>query len=152
MSNYGKLPRGIVNKNPGNLRGGWRSMVPTEHKDGFAVFKTYPEGLANLLRLIDSYYTSFKLHTAFAFLAKYAPPTENDLESYMRGALEQAGWGGNDPKLFDLRLDLPENRLKWAKAIVVIENGHPPRSWPAYPVWFTDGDWATAVRMMAGPV
>lgn len=82
----GRLPRGIRNHNPGNIRRTatlWRGMNPDQSADpAFIVFQEPLWGLRALGRVLRTYYDVYRCQTVAAIIARYAPPTENDTAAY----------------------------------------------------------------------
>lgn len=77
-----------VNNNPGNLRFVGQQGA-TQGEGGFAKFNTPEEGLAALQKQIQL--DSSRGHTLASFIAKYAPPGENDTTTYIRQAVNSLG-------------------------------------------------------------
>lgn len=82
----GRLPRGIRNHNPGNIRRTatlWRGMSVDQSADpAFIVFQEPLWGLRALGRLLRTYYDIYHCRTVAAIIDRYAPPTENDTVAY----------------------------------------------------------------------
>ena len=77
-----------VNNNPGNLR--YVGQPGAEPGEGnFARFRTPEEGVAALKRQIQL--DQVRGHTIESFIAKYAPPQENDTALYIKQAVENLG-------------------------------------------------------------
>lgn len=148
MSDYGKIPRGIRQNNPGNLRHAWRAPSRVPVVDGFAQFATPVEGCLNLLMLIVDYYSVEGYQVPFDFVSHYAPSTENDVQAYIGNLGKLCLWGQIDPHTFDMRLDARVNALRLAMAITAIENGRPLASWPASPQWIAPDVWGLAARLV----
>lgn len=86
-----KLPRGIRNRNPGNIRGSaakWQGQAG-EDKDGFCIFATEELGIRALARLLLTYQFRYKLNTVESIIRRWAPPNENNTTAY-RDAVARA--------------------------------------------------------------
>jgi len=81
--------RGLRNNNPGNIRNddriGWQGEVcPTAKRDfAFEEFKDMASGYRALLKLLRNYRSIHGLQTIAEFIARWAPPHENDTEAYI---------------------------------------------------------------------
>lgn len=89
------LPRGIRNKNPGNIRKGenWVGIDPKGKDSSFVVFKEAKFGIRALAKIIITYREKYGLTTAREILTRYAPPNENDTDSYISHVEEVLGSG-----------------------------------------------------------
>lgn len=110
----GRLPRGIRNNNPGNLRS-WRDK-PTE--GGFAKFETLQEGLMAEQKQL-SLYGQRGLNTLESIASRWAPSSENNTAAYIAGLSRSTGYKANEP----LNMGDPEVLKKVANAINAQENG-----------------------------
>jgi hypothetical protein len=117
--------RGIRNNNPGNIRLGaadWKGMA-TDQTDGAFVTFTRPEwGIRAIVRILRSYERR-GLKTVRQMINRWAPPTENDTDSYVDHVAQAVGV---DP---DVGVDLDTVLVALVEAIVKQENGSQP-----YPV------------------
>lgn len=92
------LPRGLRNKNPGNIV---RSTLPFPGKVAgddprFECFATYLDGeRANALLLLR--YRAQGLNTIAGAIAKWAPPSENDTVAYIAKVAKDIGVGPTTP-------------------------------------------------------
>jgi hypothetical protein len=74
------------NRNPGNLRyAGQRESIGQDAR-GFAIFPTHPAGWRALVRQIKL--DQKRRMSVRQFVYKYAPPSENETESYLRFVVE----------------------------------------------------------------
>ena len=81
-------PRGIRNNNPGNIRLSkiqWlgQTRLPQQDPD-FVEFTAPLFGLRALMKTLLAYYLRYDLDTVQSLINRYAPPHENDTESYAR--------------------------------------------------------------------
>ncbi|CAJ0719379.1 hypothetical protein LMG6871_02826 [Ralstonia edaphis] len=120
-----RQPRGIRNNNPGNLNyvgqaGATREAGPNGR---FAVFQTAEDGLMALARQLRLY-AQRGINTVRAIISKFAPPGENDTQSYIESVSKRLGVDSNatlnvnDPRVMQGLMD----------AIIKVENGRNPYS------------------------
>ncbi len=131
------------NNNPGNLRAAYGMKYPTRLVGGFAAFQSLGDGVQALASLTFDYYVHHGHRTLLSFIQEYAPASENDVMSYQQNMLKLMGipYVGSDR--YDLRLDRSWNALSFMRALVIVENGHPPSG------WLPDGEWIDLTTWMA---
>lgn len=88
------MSRGLRNCNPGNIRHSKTryvgEVVPS--RDGqFKEFMTMAYGYRAMFVLLDSYRRRYALSTIRQMINRYAPPTENFTEGYIRFVAERSG-------------------------------------------------------------
>ena len=119
FSNDASLPIGLRNNNPGNLR---PSIIPwmgqTGSNGGFCLFKDLSYGLRALAVDLSNKITSDGLDTIEDIITKYAPPSENDTESYILAVSDSTGWEPTDTIDFN-----SANLGNLMQAIIEHENG-----------------------------
>lgn len=88
------MSRGLRNCNPGNIR---RSKVhylgevrPSQDGD-FKQFESMAYGYRAMFVLLDSYRRRYALNTLRQMLNRYAPPSENFTEGYIRFVSQKTG-------------------------------------------------------------
>lgn len=88
------MSRGLRNCNPGNIR---RSKVhylgevrPSQDSD-FKQFESMAYGYRAMFVLLDSYRRKYALNTLRQMLNRYAPPSENFTEGYIRFVSQKTG-------------------------------------------------------------
>ena len=117
-------PRGIRNKNPGNIQYNgdrWRGMVGID-PDGFVKFDIMNNGLRALgIDLLNKQLRG--LNTIHDIISVYAPNTENDTEAYIETVSNIVNGGYNPNAVLDIEPDITAQLMM---AIIAIENG---------PVW-----------------
>ena len=118
-----KLPRGVRNLNPGNIRitkSAWQGKVPvSENTDGaFEQFETMEYGLRALMKLIVNYMRKYRFATIRQIINRWAPPNENDTGAYVNAVAKRVGLSA-DEKL------VPDQATvsKICEAICFHENG-----------------------------
>lgn len=78
--------RGIRNNNPFNIRKSssrWLGKIKGSDNE-FETFDSLDHGYRAGLLLLANYYKKYKLHSVGAILRRFAPPTENNLDNYIR--------------------------------------------------------------------
>src|SRR5574344_2033763 len=127
-TNVNKLPRGIRNNNPGNIR--WGANWDGLKKDGkeidpsFCVFISPVYGIRALAKVLKNYQKLYGLNTIRKVISRYAPPNENQTLAYISGVAKQLNVSP------DVELDLTEIAVLcvFIKAIIRMENGIQPYS------------------------
>lgn len=118
-----KLPLGIRNNNPGNLR--YAGQPGADPSSGaFAVFPSQNLGLFNLARQIGLHYYKRRLNTVGKLIPVWAPPNENNTPAYVASVAKQIGL--KPDQQFDFQ-DLATVKALM-HAIIVHENGYDPYS------------------------
>jgi len=93
-----KLPRGIRNNNPGNIRisgSDWRGKIGND--GAFEKFEKMEDGVRALTILISNYYYRHGIKTVRGIINRYAPPVENQTDSYVNHVAEKAGVNPDTP-------------------------------------------------------
>src|SRR5690625_5040898 len=116
-----KLPRGISNRNPGNIELGdpWQGLAPKQTDGRFAQFVSPAYGIRALARTLITYQDKYGIRTVSGAIHRWAPPVENDTGSYVRAV--QRAVGGDLVDMHDYRYLRP-----LAEAIIKHENGIGP--------------------------
>lgn len=86
----------ISRNNPGNIRRvqghPWvGEIIPSPWEPGFVVFQDLPSGYRALVKLLQTYMDKYSLRTIRSILYRWAPPAENDTESYIRFVSQVTG-------------------------------------------------------------
>lgn len=139
-----KVPRGIRNHNPGNIRLGskWQGLAKEQPDASFCTFTKAQYGLRALMKLLLTYSHKYHLDSVREIISRWAPPNENDTNAYIRRV---AQWIRVNP---DSPLDLTERTAmtRLAQAIVMHENGQPPEELPD--AWYTDAQYNEAFDLL----
>ena len=139
-----KVPRGIRNNNPGNIRLGakWQGLSKEQPDASFCTFTEHKYGLRALMKLLLTYAHKYHLDSVREIISRWAPPNENDTNAYIRRV---AQWIRVNP---DSPLDLTERTAmtRLAQAIVMHENGQPPEELPD--AWYTDDQYNEAFNLL----
>ena len=119
------LPRGIRNKNPGNLRRSkdpWQGLAERQGDIEFFTFKTPIYGIRALARTLISYQDKHNLRTITQILNRWAPTSENNTPAYVRAVADRTGFDS------DQQLDVHsfDDLKPLVEAIIHHENGQQP--------------------------
>ena len=91
-----KIPRGIRNNNPLNIRVGndWKGEVsdPTDHT--FEQFTEMKYGVRAAFVVLHNYIVRHKINTIEKIVSRWAPSSENDTKAYINSV---AKWMEQDP-------------------------------------------------------
>ena len=120
-----KLPRGIRNNNPLNIRKSadkWQGLSTLQEDREFFQFVSMEYGWrAAFVILCKTYYGKYKLRTIRDIVSRWAPAKENNTEAYIRHVSDYTGIGP-DRDLGDPQTH-PTNWLLTGYAMAVVENG-----------------------------
>ncbi len=97
------MTRGQRNNNPLNIRHSndkWQGAATTQTDPAFVQFQTMAYGYRAAWKILDTYCLTFrrerKVYNVRNIIARWAPPTENDTEAYIRTVVKLSGLGGNE--------------------------------------------------------
>lgn len=88
------MSRGLRNCNPGNIRQSsvrYEGEIQPSHDAEFKEFSSMEYGYRAMFVLLDSYRSKYGLCTIREMLNRYAPPTENFTEGYVRFVSTRTG-------------------------------------------------------------
>lgn len=88
------MSRGLRNNNPGNIRRSrvrYKGEVRPSRDPDFKEFSTMAYGYRAVFVLLDTYRSRYGLITIRQMLNRYAPPTENFTEGYVRFVADYSG-------------------------------------------------------------
>ena len=91
----------ITNNNPLNIRVGkskWLGQVLPQRGSGegaFCHFESMEYGIRAAFCLLRTYATKYRLNCVKDIITRWAPPSENDTQSYIRHVCLLTGFGGN---------------------------------------------------------
>ena len=98
--------RGIRNNNPLNIRRSsthWQGARKEQTDKSFVQFETMAYGYRAAWKVLQTYYERFcmqgKAYTVRNIIERWAPPTENDTEAYIKNVLNMSGIGGKEKLL-----------------------------------------------------
>ena len=130
------FPQGVLLNNAGNLErtshDHWHGEARLQDNKRFIRFLTPQAGLRALMKTLLTYEDVHGLNTVTRIITRYAPPAENNTEAYIRDISQQAGISPN----MVVDLQNPDILIRFAQAIVIHENGHPPEWMPYY--WYEE--------------
>ncbi len=118
------ISRGLRNNNPGNIRRSktrYKGEVRPSRDAEFKEFCSMAYGYRAIFTLLHSYNRRYALTTIRAMLNRYAPPTENLTEGYIRFVAERTGIDANTS------IDTLNERdmIAIVRAMSEVENGTP---------------------------
>lgn len=116
------MSRGLRNRNPGNIRRSgsrFRGEVVPGRDASFKEFETMAWGYRAMFVLLDGYRRRHALSTIRQFITRYAPPSENFTDGYIRFVARTAGIDADIP--LDTRS--PRDMIPLVCAMSEIENG-----------------------------
>ena len=120
-----KLPRGLRNNNPLNIRRSgdkWQGLRVLQEDREFFQFSEMKWGWRAAFRLLcHTYYGKYKLRTIRAIITRWAPPKENNTEAYIRSVTDRIGIGP-DKELGDPQIH-PTQWMMIGIAMAIVENG-----------------------------
>ena len=88
------MSRGLRNCNPGNIRQSrsrFQGEVCPSRDSAFKQFETMAYGYRAMFVLLDTYHRRYGLTTIRQMISRWAPPTENFTEGYIRFVAERTG-------------------------------------------------------------
>ena len=90
--------RGLRNCNPLNIRRvagtTWKGQCDEQTDNAFVQFRTIEFGLRAAFVLLRTYSTKYHANCIRDIISRWAPPTENDTERYIRNVCFWSGLGG----------------------------------------------------------
>ena len=116
------MSRGIRNNNPGNIRHGidWDGLNEDQSKDEeFSQFSTPEYGIRAMFKILKTYDNKYNLNTIEGIINRWAPPIENDTESYIDFVSSKVEKDRSEV------LD-QEDYILLVEAIIHMENGEQP--------------------------
>ena len=81
------MTRGLRNNNPGNIRLGsfkYRGEVARSSDRAFRQFESMAWGYRAMFVLLHTYALRYRCRTLRDYISRYAPPSENNTEAYIR--------------------------------------------------------------------
>lgn len=122
MAEKKRLPRGIRNNNPGNIRHGsnWNGLAEEQPDSAFCTFIKPEYGIRAMGKILLNYQKLYGLDTVSEIINRWAPPVENDTGAYAAHVAEKIGV---DP---DEKISVYSNLQGLVLAIIKHENGQQP--------------------------
>lgn len=115
-----RKPRGIRNNNPLNIRENginWQGRVGDDGE--FVQFNNASMGVRAAARILKNYRLEYDLNTVTGIINRWAPPVENDTDSYIQSVAKKTNVGAN--QVLD-DSDYPN----LIRAMIYHENGQQP--------------------------
>jgi hypothetical protein len=118
-------PRGIRNRNPGNIRRSgdrWKGLAPLQSDPAFFVFEAPLWGIRAMAVILRNYQKRNGLRSIAQIIGRWAPASENDTAGYVAAVSKAMGVDPHE------RLDLHHGTVLRAliAAIIRHENGQQP--------------------------
>ena len=125
--------RGIRNNNPLNIRHSadkWQGARIAQTDKAFVQFQSMAYGYRAAWKILDTYCFRFKrerkTYNVRNIIGRWAPPTENDTDAYIRAVVKLSGLGGNEnmprPKHYRA-FDEVDKLVRLIMAMTCVENG-----------------------------
>ena len=82
--------RGFRNNNPGNIRHSekWLGLAEKQTDPDFCQFVSVEYGIRAIFKILETYRDKYGLKTVREIITKWAPPSENDTEAYIKGVCD----------------------------------------------------------------
>ena len=118
-----KLPRGIRNKNPGNIKLGtdWDGLAAEQTDPTFCIFDEAVMGIRALMRILLTYRFTHNKKNIDSIIRRWAPPSENDTEAYIKFVAKRM-----EIEPMSMIDNSIEGYLPLVKSIIQMENGMQP--------------------------
>ena len=120
--NNQKLPRGLRNNNPGNIRLGgnrWIGEVRPSQDTEFCQFRSMKHGYRALIRLLQNYRRKHGCQTIADMIHRWAPASENNTGAYIVDVCKQMQM----PSSYVIDINDRDSMCALAAAISRHENG-----------------------------
>lgn len=117
-----KYSRGIRNNNLGNIRKSkdkWQGLSDTQTDPEFFQFKDPKWGYRALFKILKNYHDKYGLRTISDMIGRYAPPSENDTDAYIKAVSDYAGIPADDP----ININDREQMIRIVAGMSKVENG-----------------------------
>ena len=127
------MTRGLRNNNPLNIRHSadrWQGARIMQTDPGYVQYKDIKWGFRAAWKILDTYCLTFKkegkAYNVKNIIGRWAPPTENDTDAYVRAVVKLSGLGGNEnmprPKHY-WNFEEVDKLVRLIRAMVCVENG-----------------------------
>ena len=120
------------NNNPLNIRhssDSWEGACEEQTDKAFVQFKSLAYGYRAAWKVLESYWKHFHKESlpfnVKNIIGRWAPPTENDTQAYIRTVLKLSGLGGNENLPQPSRKVDVERLERLVRAMTVVESGIP---------------------------
>ena len=88
------MSRGLENRNPGNIRRApvrYKGEVRPSRDPDFKEFESLAWGYRAIFVLLDTYRARYGIDTLRGMISRWAPPSENRTEAYIRAVADDTG-------------------------------------------------------------
>lgn len=119
MSYAKKLPRGLRNNNPLNIRTSkcmWNGQIGADD-DGFCVFADRRFGYRAAFKILITYKLKYGIYRVEDIIRRWAPSNENNTEAYIKAVCNYTGFERDQTIL------LKENKISLVRAMAKVELG-----------------------------
>lgn len=120
---FERTPKGIRNNNPLNIRGSnafkWQGEIDRDYQD-FVIFDSPDSGFRAAGRTLKTYRDKHGLNTIHGIVGRWAPPNENNTESYINSVSKKTGIEKNTV------IETEQQYAKIVAAMAYHENGQNP--------------------------
>ena len=127
------MKRGLRNNNPLNIRRSadrWQGERMEQTDKAFVQFTSMAYGYRAAWKVLDTYCLTFKrerkVYNVRNIISRWAPPSENDTDAYVRAVVLLSGLGGNEnmprPKHYRAFGEV-EKLVSLMAAMTCVENG-----------------------------
>ena len=98
--------RAVRNNNPGNIRIGakWQGLMPLDQmtpeqvaEGEFCVFVSSAMGFRAMCQTLHTYHYAHGINTLREAITRWAPPSENNTEAYIKSVCDYTGIGPDQP-------------------------------------------------------
>ena len=128
MAKKKKLPRGLRNRNPLNIRKSDQLWQGQTGNDGtFCVFLTMAYGYRAAFRILKTYNTKYHVYSVRGIIGKWAPPSDgNNTRGYIERVCRMSGLRETDIIVADsIDVEQQERVKQLVLAMACVENGCP---------------------------
>ena len=127
------MTRGLRNNNPLNIRHSadrWQGARIMQTDPDYVQYKDIKWGFRAAWKILDTYCLTFKkegkAYNVKNIIGRWAPPTENDTDAYVRAVVKLSGLGGNEnmprPKHY-WNFEEVDKLVRLIRAMVCVEIG-----------------------------
>ena len=120
-SKKNKIPRGIRNNNPLNIRVGnnWQGEVAKPSDHAFEQFKEMKYGVRAAFIILRNYINRHKLNTIPKVITRWAPSNENNTLAYIKAVEKYSLIDINETLRFENKCQM----INLFRAMCIVENG-----------------------------
>ena len=123
MSINENLPRGYKNNNPLNIRISstlWNGKVSPNTDGAFEQFVDLAHGYRAALVTLRTYINKYGLNTVRKMITRWAPPSENNTESYINNVCQNSGLNADET----ISINDQDKLTRMVYAMSISENGY----------------------------